>query len=192
MDRRKQFLGMLLLAGAAFSFFSGGAHAEPAETLPEKPVIKQFGNWSTRCEQYAGKPDSKRCHAFVDVRVGDRKERILYMGIGYMPDAAPGTIFIFTVSPLGSVLPQGIEIVVDGTTKITAPFLFCAPIGCQAEAVLTPDQLAVLKKGQELEIIFNLVEQGEVRVPTKLEGLDKALASLPKNAPARPSTKIAK
>jgi len=189
--RRAETGYMALLLAAALLWLPASAQAaeQAIETLPEKPVIKQFGNWNTRCEQYAGKPDSKRCHAFVDVRVGDRKERILYLGLGYMPDEKPGTVFIFAVTPLGTMLPNGFRMRIDEKTSIDGHYLFCAPTGCQAEVTLTPAQLAALREGNELEVVFHLVEQGEVKVPMKLDGFKKAFDSLPKSAPARPGVK---
>jgi len=191
MRRPGTGFGTLLFAVALLWLpgVSAQAAEEGIETLPEKPVIQQFGNWNTRCEQYASKPDSKRCHAFVDVRVNDRKERILYLGLGYMPDTKPGTVFIFAVTPLGTMLQNGLRMSIDKKPPIDGPYLFCAPTGCQSEVTLTPEQLAALRRGGELEVRFELMEQGEVNVPVKLNGFTKAFDSLPKSAPARPGTR---
>ena len=188
-------LRALLILGA-IAFLSPAAMLQPAEaaqqikpveTLAERPVIKKFGNWNTRCEQFASKPDTKRCHVFVDVRLGERKERILYLGVGYMPGGKPNNVFVFAVTPLGSLLPGGFRMAVDQKTKLAGPFLFCAPSGCQAELILTAAQLAALQNGKDLDVTFQLIEQGEVKIPMKLNGFKQAFASIPKLVSAKPT-----
>ncbi|HMM14805.1 MAG TPA: invasion associated locus B family protein [Parvibaculum sp.] len=155
------------------------ASAATAEQAP-KPVIKKFGVWATRCDLNPKDAKQKECHAFVDIRVEDGKQRILYLGVGYIPKKTDGSMFIFAVTPLGTILPPGLGISIDNKTKFGGPFLFCLPMGCQAEAPLTAEQLKALKSGKELDVIFKHAGQGDVKVPVKLDGYSKAIADLPK------------
>jgi len=154
--------------------------AQPVETLAAKPVIKKFGNWGTRCEQVATKPKTQRCTAFVDIQLSrERKERILYLGVGYMPDKA-NVIFGFAVTPLGTLLPTAFHLLVDKKTKIGGPYIFCAPTGCQAEIIIDAAQLAIMRNGKEMEVSYQLLEQGEVKFTLSLDGFKEAFDSIPK------------
>jgi len=169
---------LFMPALAASSWAEEPAAAPKAE---EKPVITRFGTWSTRCEKGEKKGELINCHAFVDVRAGEKKERVLYIGIGSVPKKKD-EFFAFAMTPLGTVLPPGIGMAVDEKTKFGGPFVFCAPIGCQAEILLSAEQIKALKNGKQMEAEFKLIGQGDVKIPIKLDGLSKALASLPKPA----------
>jgi invasion protein IalB len=153
--------------------------AAPAAAAPEtKPVIKKFDVWGTRCDENVKTKALSECHAFVDVRAGEQKQRFMYVGIGYLPKKPE--LFAFVMTPLGTILPPGVGIDVDGKTKFGAPFSFCIPLGCQAEVKLTDEQLKALKGGKQFEVLFRLMGQGVVKVPVKLDGFSAAIASLPK------------
>lgn len=154
--------------------------ADAAHAAPEtKPIIKTFGTWSTRCEEDVKTKKLADCHAFIDVRAGDQKQQILYLGIGYLPKK-PGEFFAFAMTPLGTILPPGVGLNIDDKVKFGGPYAFCIPLGCQADIKLTDEQLKGLKSGKQLEVLFRLMGQGVVKVPVKLDGLSAALASLPK------------
>jgi invasion protein IalB len=156
--------------------------AAPAEKAPP-PIIKNFGTWSTRCEVNPKNPKDKDCFAFVDVRVTEAEERILYIGVGYLPKK-PGELGAFAITPLGTLLPPGIGINIDDKVKFGAPFVFCGKAGCQADIILTAEQVKALKTGKVANVIFRLIGRGDAKIPVKLDGFDKAIASLPKPAKA--------
>ena len=178
------------LATAAFmaiwlpstAFAADPAPAATAKTNDaKKPVIKRFDTWSTRCET---EPESKEmsktaCHAFVDVRAGEKKQPILYFGVGYTPNKK-GELFAFAMTPLGSLLVPGVGINIDDTEKFGGPYAFCLPTGCQAEIKLTDKQVKAMKSGKTMEVLFRLMGQGVVKVPVNLAGFSAAIASLPK------------
>jgi invasion protein IalB len=84
------------------------------------------------------------------------------------------------MTPLGTILPPGVGINIDDKIKFGGPFVFCIPVGCQAEIALTADQVKGMKTGKVAEVLFRLMGQGVVKVPVKLDGLSAAIASLPK------------
>lgn len=170
------------------SVLAVAASAEPAKPAPPpaataapkaKPVIKSFGTWSTRCDEDVKTKKLVNCHAFVDIRAGEQKQRILYLGIGYLPKKA-GELFAFAMTPLGTILPPGVGLNIDDKVKFGGPFAFCIPLGCQAEINLTEEQVKALKAGKQLETLFRLMGQGVVKIPVKLDGLSAAIAALPK------------
>ena len=184
MSFRRAALGAFVAAFLAPLMITQSLAAEPApapaaQEAP-KPVVKRFDVWSTRCDANPKDTKQKDCHAFVDVRIGEQKERILYLGVGDIPKKTDGSLFIFAITPLGTILPPGIGVQIDGKTKFGGPFLFCVPVGCQAEAPLTAEQAKALKSGKQIEVVFKHAREGDVKIPIKLDGFSKAVADLPK------------
>jgi invasion protein IalB len=180
-----------LLSGVAAAGFLAAAGMAPASaqtagTNPESAdKIENFGTWSTRCEK--NETGAKQCHAFVDVRIGEEKERIAYLGIGYSPKDVneDGTqdLFMFAITPLGTFLPAGIGWSVDNKEKFSQQFMYCLPGGCQTEVFLTKERLDAIKNGGEMKVTFRIVGKGDVNVPVKLDGVSKAIAAVPAPKP---------
>ncbi|MDE1174004.1 MAG: invasion associated locus B family protein [Parvibaculaceae bacterium] len=153
--------------------------ADPAQ--PSAPIVKSFGTWNTSCqEQKIDGKTIKNCHAFVDVRIGEKKDRLLYLGIGYVPGKTDGSMFLLAITPLGTLLPVGIQFAVDDKELVKAGFAVCVPLGCQTDIALTPEQIKTIRTGSLMGIEFRLAAQGPVKIPVKLDGAGKALDSLPK------------
>lgn len=170
-------------ASAALLFTLGltgvalAADPAPAKTVAPKPVIKTFGSWHTSCIKT--EKEGEECHAFVQVATKE-KQSILYLGIGYArAKEVAGKLSMFTNVPLGTLLPAGIKIAIDGKNEITRPFLFCAPGGCRADMLVDDAVLKAMKSGKEMEVSFTLLGNGEVKIPLKLDGISAALKALP-------------
>ena len=174
-----------LLSGVAAAAVIAGAGVSPSfaqdATNGSEAKIQTFGSWSTRCEEDAS--GKEQCHAFVDVRVGEEKQRIAYLGIGYSQkdvDKDGGRdLFMFAITPLGTFLPAGITWSVDGGEAFGQQFMYCLPGGCQTEILLSEDRLKAIKAGTQMEVLFRIVGKGEVKVPVKLDGVSKAIAAVP-------------
>lgn len=181
---RRITLGFVVAALMAPLIGTASMAAEPAKpaatTVAPTPTVKRFGIWATRCDQDPKDAKHKECHAFVDVRVGEDKQRLLYLGIGYVPKKTDGSLFLFAITPLGSVLRPGVGFNIDDKVKFGGPFLFCVPLGCQAESLLTAEEVKALKAGKQVEVLFRHLAKGDTKVPVKLDGLSKAIADLPK------------
>ena len=176
-----------LLSGVAAAAFIAGAGFSPAvaqtagAAAGANDKIESFGTWSTRCEK--NEAGAEQCHAFVDVRIGEEKQRIAYVGIGYSSkdtdEDGQRDLFMFAITPLGTFLPNGIGWDVDGKEKFSQQFMYCLPGGCQTEILLTPERLNAIKNGSEMKVLFRLVGKGDVNVPVKLDGVSKAIAAIP-------------
>jgi len=177
MSLRRLFSGV---AAAALLSTAGIVPVGAQSDAPE-PTIQSFGTWSTRCDE--NQNQAKRCHAFVNVAIGEDKQRLLYLGITYGPqdtDAdGENELFLFAVTPLGTFLPAGIGWSIDGKESFSQQFMFCIPGGCQTEIMLTDERLAALKNGKEMEVMFRLVGKGDAKIPLKLDGVTKAIAAIP-------------
>lgn len=186
MFLRRAALGAAVVLFTASAFALSASAADPAPATPAaaavkpetKQVVKQFKIWGTRCDQDVKSKKLTDCHAFIDVRAGEQKQRLMYLGVGYLPNKPE--LFVFVMTPLGTILPPGVGINIDEKVKFGGPFAFCIPQGCQSDIKLTDEQLKALKSGKQFEVLFRLMGQGVVKVPVKLDGFSAALADLPK------------
>lgn len=178
MSLRRSLTGV----SAALLVMLSGLASLQAQEKEDNAKIQSYGTWSTRCEAVEG--GAEQCHAFVDVRIGEEKQRILYLGIGYgardVNNDGSKDLFMFAITPLATVLPGGIGWKIDDKEGFSQQFLYCLPAGCQTEILIDEDRLKALKAGKEMEVVFRLLRQGEVKVPVKLDGVSKAIAALPK------------
>jgi invasion protein IalB len=86
---------------------------------------------------------------------------------------------IIVQMPLGVLLPAGATIQVDESPAQRLNFRACDRNGCYAQAALSPDVLASLRKGKQVSVAFkNLVER-EIKVPLSLEGFGDAYGKVP-------------
>ncbi|MEQ8283014.1 MAG: invasion associated locus B family protein [Parvibaculum sp.] len=167
-------------AAAALLSIVGIVPAGAQSDAPE-PTVENFGTWSTRCDE--NENTAKRCHAFVNVAIGEDKQRLLYLGITYGPQDSDADgeneLFLFAITPLGTFLPAGIGWSIDGKENFSQQFMFCIPGGCQTEIMLTDQRLNALRNGKEMEVMFRLVGKGDAKIPLKLDGITKAIAAIP-------------
>lgn len=189
MSLRRAALALATAASLISGFSHSALAADPAPKLnaaqdDHKPIIKRFETWSTRCDENQKTKELIACHAFIDVRAGEEKKQVLYLGVGRLPKS-PDEYFAFAMTPLGTVLPQGVGLSVDEKDNFGGPFTFCIPMGCQAEVKLTAEQLKAMKSGKEMTVIFRLMGQGVVKIPVKLTGFTAAVNSLP--TPKKPA-----
>lgn len=182
MSLRRAFSGVSLAAAIAITAFSP---AQAQEAAGEGAKVQKFGTWSSRCEKTnAG---VEQCHTFTAIGVNDesgQQQRVLYLGIGYgkrdTDNDGKNDLFMFAITPLGTLLPSGIAWQIDGKNGFNQQFLYCLPGGCQTEILLTEERVKAIKAGSEMEVAFRLVTRGEVKIPVKLDGVSKAIDSLPK------------
>jgi len=177
MSLRRSISG---IAAAVLLSAAGAAPANAQQAAPE-PEIQNFGTWSTRCDTAEGGP--KRCHAFVNVAVGEEKQRLLYLGVTYGPQDSDGDgdneLYLFAITPLGTFLPTGIGWSIDDKEKFTQQYMFCTPAGCQTEILLTDERLKAMKAGKQMDVVFRIVGKGDAKIPVKLDGITKAISAIP-------------
>jgi invasion protein IalB len=182
MSLRRAISGVSLAAAIAVTAF---APAQAQNAGGDGAKVQNFGTWSSRCE--TNDAGVEQCHAYVAVGVNDnsgQQQRILYLGIGYGKRDADSDgqndLFMFAITPLGTLLPAGIAWDIDGKNGFNQAYLYCLPGGCQTEILLTDERVKAIKAGSEMSVAFRLVGRGDVKVPVKLDGVSKAIDSLPK------------
>ena len=76
--------------------------------------------------------------------------------------------------PLGVLLAAGATFQVDENTPQQLKFKACDRNGCYANSPITPEMLAVLKKGKQLTVGFQNLAEKPITVPLSLDGFGDA------------------
>jgi invasion protein IalB len=88
--------------------------------------------------------------------------------------------------PLGMQLVHGTRIVVDNNPPAQSGFSFCYPNGCIADYELTPELLAILKKGQVLYVQAIPANNEAVTLPLPLQEGSNSFAKAYDGPPTDP------
>lgn len=172
----KQIAAACLLAALALP---GAAAAQTAGQQPPGETVKAtHGDWEIVCStqkselcvmrQVGETADGKRA---LEVRVRKLEGTKTKDGKNI-----PAAIRIMT--PLGTILPPGVNVSVDGSKPRTGLFEVCLPQGCIVEQPISDEFLGQLKAGATARMTFGMLQQGEVNVDVSLNGFTKAFGSL--------------
>lgn len=168
---RKIFSALLVtLAGSLMVSQAIGAEDKNADQIPT------YGDWGYRCEEGPDGKD-KLCYVFQNVTKKDTGQLVLGARIAFRPEHKE-PMLVVTV-PLGSLLPPGAALTLEGAEPLKLNYFLCAADGCTTIATPIPDaMLASLKKGEQAVIRVATPTKQVVGLPLSLNGLTKALAVL--------------
>lgn len=148
------------------------AHAETV-TAEDGTTYEKFNNWIGRCQ--AGPNDTKVCSVSVEIRSQETQSLALFFGIGKEPGKG---YYLLNVVPLGTVLPTGVKLSIDGNDLATLQLQTCLPRGCQSLSGVTPEGVQKLKSGNEMVVAINDIQQGAVSLNVSLAGMTAAIGWL--------------
>lgn len=80
--------------------------------------------------------------------------------------------------PLGLFLPGGATIQVDDNSPQRLGFRACDRSGCFARAPISPQMLANLQKGKQLQVSFQNLAEDPINVPLSLDGFEGAYSKI--------------
>lgn len=129
-------LGMLL----ALPLDAGMAQTE--ETGPREFAREAHGDWTIRCDTAA--PDT--CY-MMQLGVDDRNTPIVEVSLIRFPPGQDAAAGVTIIAPLGTALPEGAVVQVDGGNRVLVPYDFCTQAGCIANLALTDADVAAYKRG---------------------------------------------
>lgn len=156
------WLSVLLLAGAALA----------------DDGVTTYGDWGHKCDT---PPDGGQalCYVFQNVTNKEGGELVLGARIAYR-DGQPDPLLVATV-PLGSLLPPGAALVMDGIEPIKLNYFLCAAQGCTTAATPLPSNVVdAMKKGDQAAVRVAAPNQQVIGLPLSLKGFTKALGALNK------------
>lgn len=111
----------------------------------ENYTVETFQDWGLRCVRIERIEDPCEIHQTLrdtgDVTTAE-------INVFPLPDregvAAGATI----VTPLNTLLPQGVTLAVDGASGKRYPFAFCNRVGCVAQVGFTAEEVESMKRGR--------------------------------------------
>jgi invasion protein IalB len=166
----------------------------PAAQLPATPdalqqgenyVKETFTDWTLRCVTVDEVEDPCEVHQLLEDQGGVKTAEINIFPLpagGQVPAGA--TI----VTPLNTLLTQGVSFQIDEGEARRYPFAFCNRIGCVSQIGVSEADLNALRRGKAAKVtIFPLAAPDRpVELPVSLAGFTaafKALSELPQPTP---------
>ncbi|MEF2070445.1 invasion associated locus B family protein [Consotaella aegiceratis] len=162
-----------LFAFASILCLTGGAEAQSGAT---GAVRSQHGAWAVVCDKPAG-ASTEQCALLQNVVAEDRPE--IGLSVVALKTADKQARILRVLAPLGTLLPNGLGLYVDGKDIGRAQFVRCFEDGCYAEVILEDTLLQTLSEGTMATfIVFQTPEEG-IGIPVDLNGFKDGFDALP-------------
>jgi len=112
------------------------------------------------------------CSVSVEIRSQETQALALFFGIGKEPGKG---YYLLNIVPLGTVLPNGVKLTIDGNELATLQLQTCLPRGCQSLSGVTAEGGQKLKSGNEMIVSIADIRQGPVALNVSLAGMTAAI-----------------
>jgi invasion protein IalB len=160
-----------------------GEAAAPAPPEVLEVVRETHGEWEVRCL-----PDGNECFLYQLALDADANP-VAEFSLVTLPADSEAMAGVTVVTPLGTLLPAGLVVQVDGGEARRYDFTFCSQVGCFARFGVDDATVAALKRGQAatLQLVSIGAPDQPVDLEVSLEGFTAAYDSLGiPEAPAEP------
>ena len=148
---------LTLLAAAALTSLSTGAFAQDA-TPGTVYVAETNRDWQVRCMQVSEGTEPCQMYQLIEDPNGTPVAEISIFPLAPGGEAVAGATF---VAPLGTLLPEGVAIMVDDGAPRAYVFDHCTPDGCVARLGFTQAELDQFKAGSAAKIRLVSVNRAE-------------------------------
>lgn len=189
------------LASAAVLLMGVAAHAQTdqpppnlgprvknaqGQQAPAEQTIATYGAWKIQCQDQeqpkaadgSQPPPVKQCGMVQDGTNDKNPQARLSLVVQKTKQGEKAMTVMRVLAPIGIYLPTGVALEIDGNAAGRVPFTRCVPQLCVAFAEVSPETMAKLKKGKVANFIIYEAPGISLPMKMKLEGFDKALASL--------------
>lgn len=146
----------------------------PGQTPEQALQIETFEDWELRCEPAGGE-----CFMYQLLRDSNGNP-VSEFTIVDLPDAAEAAAGATAITPLGTLLSEGIVLRVDDGEARQYEFGWCSEMGCFARFGLTDAQIAAMRAGLAARVrILSVVDpERPVVLDMSLAGFTAAHAAL--------------
>lgn len=142
------------------------------------------GDWTIRCEHTDNNQDPCELYQLMKDDKGTPLAAISLFPLKSQGQAVAGATVL---TPLETLLTQGVTISIDGAPAKSYPFSWCSQVGCVARIGLTKEDLDAYKKGAKATIsLVALGAQEAITLPMSLKGFTAAYDTVEKNNAALP------
>jgi len=149
--------------------------AQPA-TAQESGAVQTFGDWGYKCDS-SEDGTQELCYAFQNVTKKEDGQLVLGARIAYR-EGQSDPLLVVTV-PLGSLLPPGAALMMDGVEPVKMSYFLCAVEGCTTVATPLPSAMvSAMKKGERAVVRVAAPNNQVVGLPLSLMGFTKAMNTL--------------
>ncbi len=112
----------------------------PAEEAPQVTVT-EHGDWEVRCETTSG-----NCFMYQLARNGAGNP-VAEIRIVRLPDQGEAAAGVTVITPLGSLLSEGLVLQVDDAEARQYPFNWCVRSGCFSQFGMTAAEVTAMRAG---------------------------------------------
>jgi invasion protein IalB len=162
-------------AGAAPEAADAGQTAEVPKQGEVMEVVRDtFGDWQVRCA-----PNGNDCFIY-QLALDNQKNPVAEVSILKLPVEAEADAGVTVVTPLGTLLPGGVVVQIDGGEKRQYQFAWCSQVGCFARFGLARPAIDQMKRGKSGSLTLHAVAAPEnpVTLALSLTGFTAAFDSL--------------
>ena len=111
-----------------------------------------FGDWEVRCVRVA-EGEKEDCNMFQLLRRADGNP-IAEISMFLLPVGRQAVAGATIITPLGTSLPKGLQIHIEGAEPKIYPFSYCLNAGCVARAGFTGVDMGNLERSDAAKLVF--------------------------------------
>jgi invasion protein IalB len=164
-----------MTAGLLLAALAPGVRAAETNTPPAsaKEAAQQPPGWTVRCDN-AGQ--GLACKAIQTIVLAKTRQLLLSVSVSKPADGPDMTMLLQL--PHGLFNPAGVTVAVDAAKPQTLDIQTCDNKGCYAGTPIKANEIAAMKSGQKLNVVFQDLKKQNITVPVPLKGFDEALKKL--------------
>lgn len=147
--------------------------AAPAAAPAAQDTKKATPGWTVRCADVG---QGLVCKAVQSIALAKTRQLLVSVTVTKPVGDKKGTILLRV--PLGIFNPAGVTMTVNDGTPETLPIQTCDAKGCYAGGPIAPENLAAMRKGATLKLVFQNLRKKAITVPVPLKGFEAAYAKL--------------
>ncbi|HMQ92982.1 MAG TPA: invasion associated locus B family protein [Amaricoccus sp.] len=162
-----------------------GAEAAPGAGDPAAQEVLEivrdtFGDWQVRCA-----PDGNDCFMY-QLAMDPEQNPVAEISLLKLPAGGEAAAGATVVTPLGTLLPPGLDLQIDSGEVRKYPFAWCSQVGCFARFGLSTASVEAMKRGNsgKMTLVSVGAPQSPLTLAVSLNGFTKAYDSL--EVPAAP------
>lgn len=137
---------------------------------------EDFKNWRVECAE--NKEGQTMCNMFQRLMWEGEKFGALLVTVVIAESEGAKRPRMTLVAPLGTFLPGGLTLQIEGEKEFTVPFQFCAPNGCLVNLDLAEEVSEKLKKSNNLNVAYRRADGKVAKLQVSLTGFTKALETI--------------
>ncbi len=137
---------------------------------------EDFKDWRVECAE--NKEGQTMCNMFQRLMWEGEKFGALLVTIMITESEGAKRPRMRLVAPLGTFLPSGLTLQIEGENEFTVPFQFCTPNGCLVNLDLADDVVANLKQSNRLNVAYRRADGKVAKLQVSLSGFTKALEKI--------------